>query len=116
VPTALTRFGPPVLLMVVIFFLSAQPSLDSGLGAWDTILRKGAHMTEFGLLALLWWRALGRPGPAIAIALAYAATDEWHQTFVSGRHGTPTDWLIDATGVALAVAAVRLRSSRARWR
>ncbi len=110
------RFGPPVALMAVIFFLSAQPSLNSGLGDWDLILRKLAHMTEFGLLALLWWRALGRLAPAVVIALGYAATDEWHQTFVAGRHGSPVDWLIDAAGVVLAVAAYRwLRASRARW-
>ncbi|MEJ7894141.1 MAG: VanZ family protein [Solirubrobacteraceae bacterium] len=104
--------------MAVIFFLSAQPSLDSGLGDWDLILRKLAHMAEFGLLALLWWRALGSPGPAVTIALVYAASDEWHQSFVDGRHGTPTDWVIDAAGVALAVAfaALRLRASRAQSR
>ena len=116
--TAISRFGPPLALMALIFFLSAQPSLDSGLGDWDLILRKLAHMAEFGLLALLWWRALGSPGPAVAIALVYAASDEWHQTFVTGRHGTPTDWVIDAAGVAVAIslAAWRLRASRARWR
>src|SRR5687768_9273464 len=53
------RLGPPVALMAVIFFLSAQPDLNSGLGTWDTILRKCAHMVEFGLLWFLWWRALG---------------------------------------------------------
>jgi VanZ family protein len=35
--------------------------------------------------------------------LAYAATDEFHQSFVEGRHGTPVDWLIDAAGMAVAV-------------
>ena len=53
------RFAPPLLLMGLIFFLSAQPDLNSGLGTWDTVLRKLAHMAEFGLLWLLWWRALG---------------------------------------------------------
>ena len=43
----------------------------------------------------------------------YAATDEWHQTFVEGRHGTPVDWLIDAAGVAIA-AAVWTRYSQPR--
>jgi VanZ family protein len=115
-----SRFGPPLLLMAVIFAFSAQPELDSGLGTWDTILRKAAHMAEYGLLWLLWWRAFGyRYGAAAAgIAIGYAVTDELHQTFVEGRHGTPVDVLIDAAGVALAAAAVaarnRLRASRAR--
>src|SRR3954463_326260 len=103
------RFVPPLLLMAVIFFLSAQPDLDSGLGGWDTILRKCAHMLEYGLLWFLWWRALGHGSqvPAVAIALAYAATDELHQHFVEGRVGSPVDWLIDAAGVALAIVAAR---------
>lgn len=108
VTSALTRFGPPLLLMAVIFALSAQPNLGTGLGTWDTILRKGAHMAEFGLLWWLWWRAFGfRHAPvAVAITLVYAASDEFHQSFVHGRHGSPVDWLIDATGVALAVLVV----------
>src|SRR4051794_34368645 len=85
---AAARYGPPLVLMAVIFALSAQPSLNSGLGTWDLVLRKLAHMTEYGLLSLLWWRALGREHrlAAIAITLADAATDEYHQTFVAGRH------------------------------
>ncbi len=111
-------YAPPLLLMGVIFFLSAQPDLSSGLGTWDLYLRKAAHMTEFGLLFLLWRRALGeRAVPAAVIAIAYAVTDEYHQTFVTGRHGAPVDVLIDATGVALAYLLVtRLTASRARSR
>ena len=101
------RFAAPLLLMVLIFFLSAVPELNSGLGVWDTVLRKLAHMTEFGLLCALWMRALRRPVTAAAIALAYAATDELHQTFVAGRTGSPWDWAIDAAGVGLAVLAWR---------
>jgi VanZ family protein len=121
----LTRFGPPLALMAVIFVLSAQPDLGTGLGVWDTVLRKLAHMAEYGLLWFLWWRALGfrHPGPAIAVTLAYAASDEWHQTLVTGRHGSPVDWAIDAAGVGLAGLAVvlaarsgRATASRARWR
>jgi hypothetical protein len=107
----LSRFAPPVALMGLIYFLSAQPDLNSGLGAIDLIGRKLIHATEFGLLFLLWLRALGRSMPAIAIALAYAATDEYHQTFVHGRHGSPVDWAIDSFGVAVAYAAWRLRSA-----
>jgi VanZ family protein len=112
--TTLGRLAPPVALMALIFALSAQPHLGTGLGVWDTILRKAAHMTEYGLLWFLWWRALGfrHRGAAAVIALAYAATDEYHQHFVSGRHGTPVDVLIDAAGVAVAVALVERRRRR----
>ena len=103
----LGRFGPPLALMAVIFFLSAQPGLDSGL-AFDDVLRKGAHMAEYGLLWFLWWRALGygHPGAAIAIAIGYAISDEIHQSYVTDRHGSAWDVAIDAAGVGLAGALV----------
>ena len=104
------RFLPPLLLMAVIFFLSAQPDLNSGLGIVDTIGRKLIHAATYGTLWFLWWRALRRPGVAVAITLAYAATDEYHQTFVHGRHGSPVDVLIDAAGMAIAVLLVRRRA------
>ncbi len=93
--------------MALIFALSAQPNLNSGLGVWDTVLRKLAHLAEFGLLWFLWWRALGYGGPlpSIAIAIGYAISDEVHQSFVEGRHGSPVDVAIDALGIGLAVLA-----------
>src|SRR3954452_10839677 len=116
------RFGPPVALMGVIYFLSAQPDLNSGLGTIDLIGRKLVHMAEFGLLWFLWLRALGyrRPAPvlAAAIAVTWAATDEIHQLFVSGRSGSPVDWAIDCVGIGLAwlawarVVRPRVRRSR----
>jgi VanZ family protein len=110
------RFAPPLALMGLIFFLSAQPDLSSGLGVWDTIGRKLVHMAEYGLLWWLWWRALGfgHPAPAVAIAIAYAASDEYHQTFIHGRHGSPWDVAIDATGIALAGLLVVVLRRRAR--
>src|SRR3954451_16422241 len=95
---------PPIALMGLIFFLSAQPDLSSGLGAWDILLRKLAHAGVYAVLTLLWWRALRQTGAADPrplaaawlIAIAYSATDEWHQTFVTGRHGSPADGPGDA--------------------
>ena len=110
------RFAPPLLLMAVIFAFSAQPDLSTGLGTWDTVLRKLAHMAEYGLLWVLWWRALGyrHAGWAVAITLAYAATDELHQSFVEGRHASVADWAIDAAGVGLAALVVVLVARRRR--
>ena len=110
------RWLPPLALMAVIFFLSAQPSLDSGLGLIDQIGRKVIHLAEYALLCLLWWRALTTSTNrrraallAFVIASAYAVTDEYHQTFVEGRHGTPVDWLIDSAGAATAALWLRTR-------
>ncbi|HEY5142628.1 MAG TPA: VanZ family protein [Solirubrobacteraceae bacterium] len=109
-----TRFAPPIVLMGVIYALSAQPDLNSGLGTVDLVGRKIVHMGEYGLLWFLWHRALGHrhPGGAAAIAIGYAMTDEFHQTFVHGREGTPRDVLIDAAGVAIAYAIWRRRATR----
>ena len=107
---------PPVVLMGVIFAFSAQPSLDSGLGLIDLIGRKLLHFTEYALLCFLWWRALVTVTTprraalwAFLIASGYAVTDEFHQTFVEGRHGTPVDWLIDSAGAAVAALTLRTR-------
>ena len=107
-----SRFLPPLALMGLIFFLSAQADLKSGLGLADLILRKIIHAAEFGLLWLLWLRALRwrAPGWAAAITLAYAVSDEIHQHFVPQRIGSPFDVLIDAAGVAAAYLLWR------RWR
>ena len=113
----LDPWAPPLVLMAVIFAFSAQPDLNSGLGTIDLIGRKIIHASEYGLLTFLWWRALrtvAKPDTAIAaaaaLAVAYAATDEFHQHFIPGRHGTPVDVLIDATGVAIAVILIRRRT------
>jgi VanZ family protein len=116
----LRAFLPPLVLMAAIYAVSAQPSLDSGLGWIDKVGRKLIHFGEYALLCALWWRALrDRMSPnavviaAFVIASAYAATDEFHQSFVQGRHGTPVDWLIDTAG-ALAAALLIRRWSRSR--
>jgi VanZ family protein len=111
-PPRLDLWLPPLVLMGAIFAFSAQPSLDSGLGVIDDVGRKLIHFGEYALLCFLWWRALASvTSPRRAAVLAflitsgYAVTDEYHQTFVDGRHGSSLDWLIDSAGAA----AVALR-------
>src|SRR6202795_4283006 len=106
----LTVWLPVVAWAAVIFTLSAIPSLSTGLGTWDTILRKGAHVTENAILVGLLYRAQGREARALAAGIAYAATDELHQYFVRGRHASPVDVAIDAVGVAVGMLVwLRLR-------
>jgi VanZ family protein len=112
---------PPVALMALIFVLSNQPDLNSGLGTIDHIGRKVVHFAIYALLCFLIWRPLTTvtgARRAILLALlvtsAYAVTDEWHQTFVEGRSGTIFDWLIDTAGASL--VALRLRALELRRR
>jgi VanZ family protein len=109
---ALSLWLPVVFWAAVIFTFSSVPSLNSGLGTWDTVLRKAAHLTEYVILGALLLRALGRELPALAVGVAYAATDELHQHFVRGRHASPVDILIDALGIALGILALRLFRTR----
>jgi len=134
-----SRYGPPLAVMALIFALSATPDLSTGLGTWDLVLRKLAHITIYAVLWLALARATDwrRPVAATVVALLYAVSDEIHQTHVHGRHGTPVDVAIDAIGLAVAAGAwalaARLRgrpgppwplraaagsatASRARWR
>ena len=104
IPRALSLWLPVVLWAALIFALSSIPSLNSGLGIWDLVLRKLAHGAEYALLAALLLRALARPWLALLVALAYAASDELHQHFVRGRTGTPRDVAIDAAGAVLGLA------------
>ncbi len=109
-----SRYAPPVAVMALIFALSATPDLSSGLGAWDFVLRKIAHVTIFALLWLTLARAADWRRPILAgvIAVAYAASDEIHQSFVQGRHGTPVDVAIDSVGIGLAALAWALTARR----
>jgi VanZ family protein len=116
----LDPWGPPLVLMGLIFFFSAQPNLSSGLGLIDAIGRKFVHAGEYALLCFLWWRALrtkldARTALALAWAIAtlYAATDEYHQRFVTGRHSTWVDVAIDSMGAALFVL-LTLRAAQQR--
>jgi VanZ family protein len=104
---ALSVWLPVVVWAAVIFILSSIPSLGTGLGVWDTVLRKAGHMTEFAILGALLFRALGRELPAFAVGVAYAVTDELHQHFVEGRHASPFDVTLDAIGVAIGILLFR---------
>jgi VanZ family protein len=110
---ALLRALAPLALMGMIFYFSAQSSTGDH-PWWDVILRKLGHVTGYALLTALWaWALQGivrRPLlVAVCIAFAYACTDEFHQTFVSGRTGTPVDVGIDAIGMAIAAFLIGKR-------
>ncbi len=91
-------------------------------------VRKSAHMTEFGVLALLCWRALrqtkrGECRPwswrearkSMLLVLVFASADELHQCFVPSRQGSPWDVLIDCSGGAVALWLLWLLGCRLKW-
>jgi VanZ family protein len=107
----LRAWAPVVLWAALIFALSSIPSLNTGLGTWDLVLRKLAHLTEYTVLGALLARALARPEFAILAGALYAASDEMHQHFVRGRHAAWYDVVVDTVGVTVGVIAWR----RSRW-
>jgi len=76
-------------------------------------LRKIGHFTEYAILAVLLWRALRGTFTAIGkgtltagtflVCAAFAASDEFHQSFVSTRTASLHDVMIDCIGAFVAV-------------
>jgi VanZ family protein len=102
---------------------------DEMIHALVVIARKCAHLTEYAVLALLLWRALRRPpephaprwrwttaGLVLALVALYAASDEYHQTFVPSREGCVRDVVLDTAGGALALICLwAVGRWRKRW-
>jgi VanZ family protein len=110
---ALMRALAPLVLMALIFYFSAQPA-GGDHAWWVIVVRKLGHVTGYALLTALWaWALQGvvrRPVlTAVCIALAYACTDEFHQTFVHGRSGSPIDVGVDAIGMTIAALLMLAR-------
>jgi VanZ family protein len=90
------------------------------------LFRKCAHLAEYAVLALLLWRAVRQPVKkdsrpwnwpearlALLIVMLYAATDEFHQSFVPTRNSLVSDVLIDTCGGAAGLLALWIFG---RWR
>lgn len=114
-----------IFWMGIIYFLSSRPDLKSGFESRiDFILRKIAHIAEYGILTFLAWRALvgGKETEfpkgnsvskmpqflifAIIFSIFYAISDEYHQSFIYGRFGGYLDVLIDSAGIMIAGMAI----------
>jgi VanZ family protein len=89
-------------------------------------IRKAAHVSVYGVLALLAFRAfrmsleatvLRHAGLAIALVLVAAATDEYRQSLSRARTGSVADVGFDLAGgaLALAIGAAWQRLGRGRW-
>jgi VanZ family protein len=76
-------------------------------------LRKLGHLTEYGILAALLWRGLRGTftsktawilaAGAFVVTALFAASDEFHQSFVPTRTASPYDVLIDCIGALVAI-------------
>jgi hypothetical protein len=95
--------------MALIFFLSSLPGSSlSDFGSIDFFVKKTAHITEYAILYFLLFRAFHSamvPRKAFIvsfiIAVLYAISDEYHQTFIPLREGTVRDVIINSIGIVL---------------
>ena len=84
---------------------------DATVASVQLVVRKCAHLTEYAILAALLFRAFRQSQPRVGRALAisfalaavYAALDEFHQSYVASRTGSPWDVLIDCVGALAGV-------------
>jgi VanZ family protein len=108
--SSLLRALAPLALMGAIFYFSSQHA-DPDQAWWTVVVRKLGHIGGYAALTALWtWALAGtvrRPLlTAAAISFVYACSDEYHQSFVDTRHGSPVDVAVDTLGIALAYLAI----------
>ncbi len=132
----LTYWLPPIAWAAMILAASSDVFSASHTGGWievliswlgrslspaaldllNHILRKIGHVTAYGMLSALSFRALrgGRPrwNPrwaigAIALAALVASIDEYHQSFIPSRTGTWHDVVLDTAAAILVQITIR---------
>jgi VanZ family protein len=128
------RYWLPVILWMIFIFIGSTDLMsaehtsrfigpflrwfapditEATIASVQLVVRKCAHLTEYAILAALFYRAfrLHREhvlGAAFIFAGLYAALDEFHQSFVASRTGTPYDIMIDCAGAIIGLAIYRL--------
>jgi VanZ family protein len=110
----LLRWIPAAIVMAIIFAMSSTPSQElPHFGLWDTLVKKGGHFFGYAILALAYWYGLSGQSKlrpyflAFVLAILYAISDEYHQSFVPGRHPSWVDaFVIDGSGAALMLIGI----------
>ena len=127
----------PLFWMAVIFMLSHQPaSVSSGQSGvfveqlhyiapsidqqlLTFLVRKGAHIFAYFVLGILAFNALWRVDLSkfkfnrptvlsIIVCALYAASDEFHQLFISGRSGEIRDIMIDSCAAMVGIFIISI--------
>lgn len=123
-PVTNRSLGSPKIWQVyytIMVKLSPGASFNE-LSVTYVVLRKTWHFIEYALLALLVYRAL-RAGRAPLwqkskvlwagfIAFGFGFLDEFLQSFVPGRTGSPFDWAVDTAGILTGLALLSIWARR----
>lgn len=119
-------WGPPLLMMTIIFFLSSRQRIAvSDTYTINFIFFKSLHIIEYAVLYFLLFRAyyntLSRKNmnhiylAAIITAIMYGISDELHQTIVPTRNGAVRDVFIDTIGILLCFQYTKMYLSKLKW-
>jgi VanZ family protein len=121
------KYWLPVLLWMVFIFIGSTDLMsaehtsrfigpflrwfapditDATVTSIQLVVRKCAHLTEYAILSALLLRALRQHllaahSVAFVLAALYAVLDEFHQSFVPSRTGSPWDVVTDSIGAIL---------------
>jgi VanZ family protein len=113
-----SRFVEPFLHW--LFPKMPQPNVDK----IHHVIRKCGHLTEYAVLALLLWRALQlsknnlaawswpKVGGTLLLVFLFAASDEFHQSFVPTRTPLVSDVFIDTAGGTIGLLILWVFSRR----
>jgi hypothetical protein len=106
---------PPLIWAYVIFYISSGSVPKAGDTFWvDFVIKKSAHMLEYGIFAILFYRAFINTGwdkkkafiLTLLLAVLYGSTDELHQFFTPGRESRLRDVIFDTIGAGAAIYIV----------
>lgn len=105
--------------MAAIFTLSSLPARAIPyFGDLDFLVKKGGHAAGYALLGISYYFALPRRlsigyrwGVALLMAVLFALSDEFHQSFVEGRTSSLRDVAIDTAGAAVSLTLGAFYSS-----
>jgi VanZ family protein len=104
------RWLPAVAWMLMIFWFSAQSDLPGASDPWlELLFKKSAHVAAYAVLALCYLWGLGKwrlRWFALLLVIAYAMSDEYHQSWTPGRHPSWVDVGIDTLGATLGLWSV----------
>lgn len=119
------RWLPVVLWTALILSASNDNFSTEHSGSWmrsifgrelpallHVMVRKSAHMLEYGILAILAWRAHRSMSVPLLVVLAVASVDEWMQSRTLARTGTPWDVLLDCCAALIVVGVAQSQSRR----
>lgn len=103
----LTLWTPVILWAGAIFYLSSLTATPGGGWFMEKVAPYLAHFVEYAVLYYLLYRATRKAGLSFLLAILYAFSDEFHQSFVPGRVPDIKDIVLDIAGMGVAWLAIR---------